>query len=1224
MPSKIMLRLISCALWVIAVCAPDAHASAVTWATDSSGLWSDSTNWSSNPSLPGPSDDVTIDRGAANPTVTHNSGNDSILSLTANEALVLSGGSLSIANVSQSNAPLTLSGGTLTGTANFTVNSSLALAGSTMSGSGTTTISGTGTLQLIATSIINRPVIINGAMTWSDGDCFFTNGSLTNNTTISATAVNRALADNGGTNLFTNAGTMNANPGPGANYQEIRLPFANTGNFNIQSGILYFTRDGTTSGTFTISAAATYASGSNVTYNAGTAFNGTGGLLFYSGTHTFNTPINFDSHLITLQNATLTGPADLTIASTMNWSSGAVSGAGALNLNGGATLNWTGSCNMNRVLNNNGAIEWSNGDEFLSNGTINNHTTLDATAVNRALVDNGGTNLFSNTGDFNSNPGIGNYVELRLPFTNTGSFNVQSGTLYVTRDGVNSAAINVSAGTSFATNSNNAYNAGTVFTGTGELNFYGGTHTFNTSIAFGNRIVDCNTATLTGPADLTFDGPLNWTSGTISGAGQLLIHASSQASLYAQPTLSRVLTNGGEIDLFDADWYLTNGTINNGNVMNFRGADHGIFENGGTNALNNTGTINSDAGPDGYNEIRLPFTNSGLINVLSGNLSITRATTNSGPFSIPAGTSLSWYGNDTFNAGTAFNGTGELDFFSGTQTFNLSMNFGNRIVTVQNATLTGPGDFTFIAPVTMSSSTISGVGVVNLNPGSEMLVAGDSTLARTLTNNGTIELTSGNLYLGGATINNNANINCFGANRGIYENGGTNAMTNAAAATINADPGPGYSVELRMPFTNAGTLKVLSGSLQVTRATTNSGSFDVPASTSLTLNSNNNYNAGTTFTGAGTINLTGGSQTFNTPVDFGSHPAILSNMTLSGPSNVTFSTALTLLAFTMDGAGHTILAPTCTASFNNDSTLARVLDNNGTFNWISGSPFFSNGTFNNNATINSNAFGRGFYENGGTNAFNNTGSFIRHGAGSDELRLPVNNTGTIDIQLGDLAVTRAFTQTAGLTQLSGGSISGNSVLNFNGGTLKGAGNITAAAVNMTGSTTTPGLSPGTLNIIGTYTQSGPATSNIEIGGLTNSQFDRILVTGPATVAGTLNVSLINSFVPAANNFWLFVTGSSVSGTFSTLNLPALPGRLRWHVVYHPTNVEIRAILPGDTNCNGVMTLADLPGFVQALLDPPGYLAANPSCDLDRADMNNDGNVDGLDIQVWINVLLSGG
>ena len=52
---------------------------------------------------------------------------------------------------------------------------------------------------------------------------------------------------------------------------------------------------------------------------------------------------------------------------------------------------------------------------------------------------------------------------------------------------------------------------------------------------------------------------------------------------------------------------------------------------------------------------------------------------------------------------------------------------------------------------------------------------------------------------------------------------------------------------------------------------------------------------------------------------------------------------------------------------------------------------------------------------------------------------------------------------------------------------------------------------------------------------------------------------------------------------------------------------------GDMDCSGAVDLNDVAPFVQALLDPAGYNAAFPSCDITRADTDENGNNDGADI-----------
>ncbi len=61
---------------------------------------------------------------------------------------------------------------------------------------------------------------------------------------------------------------------------------------------------------------------------------------------------------------------------------------------------------------------------------------------------------------------------------------------------------------------------------------------------------------------------------------------------------------------------------------------------------------------------------------------------------------------------------------------------------------------------------------------------------------------------------------------------------------------------------------------------------------------------------------------------------------------------------------------------------------------------------------------------------------------------------------------------------------------------------------------------------------------------------------------------------------------------------------------------------GDMNCNGVVTLADVPAFSLALTDANGYAAAYPGCDIELADMSADNVIDGRDIDGFIAALVA--
>lgn len=64
-------------------------------------------------------------------------------------------------------------------------------------------------------------------------------------------------------------------------------------------------------------------------------------------------------------------------------------------------------------------------------------------------------------------------------------------------------------------------------------------------------------------------------------------------------------------------------------------------------------------------------------------------------------------------------------------------------------------------------------------------------------------------------------------------------------------------------------------------------------------------------------------------------------------------------------------------------------------------------------------------------------------------------------------------------------------------------------------------------------------------------------------------------------------------------------------------------LPGDMNCDGVVTVSDIGGFVLALTNPAQYMLDFPDCDVNNADVSGDGSVTVSDIGPFV-ALLTGG
>jgi hypothetical protein len=110
-----------------------------------------------------------------------------------------------------------------------------------------------------------------------------------------------------------------------------------------------------------------------------------------------------------------------------------------------------------------------------------------------------------------------------------------------------------------------------------------------------------------------------------------------------------------------------------------------------------------------------------------------------------------------------------------------------------------------------------------------------------------------------------------------------------------------------------------------------------------------------------------------------------------------------------------------------------------------------------------------------------------------------------------------------------------------------------------------------------YQQDAVGALEIELAGIDLNDFDRLILTGQALLAGTLNVSLLDGFNPALGDTFGFLSAvGGITGTFNTTNLPALAAPLAWSVSYNPTNVQLSVVaaLPGDFNLDGRVDAAD--------------------------------------------------
>jgi uncharacterized repeat protein (TIGR01451 family) len=109
----------------------------------------------------------------------------------------------------------------------------------------------------------------------------------------------------------------------------------------------------------------------------------------------------------------------------------------------------------------------------------------------------------------------------------------------------------------------------------------------------------------------------------------------------------------------------------------------------------------------------------------------------------------------------------------------------------------------------------------------------------------------------------------------------------------------------------------------------------------------------------------------------------------------------------------------------------------------------------------------------------------------------------------------------------------------------------------------PGWSPGIFDVEGSLSLGSSASFEIEIGGLMPGvNRDRIDLSGSLGAAGTLDVDLIDPFVPSAGEVFEIITYAGLTGWFDAINLPALPGLLVWNPVPGPSALNLEVVCAG--------------------------------------------------------------
>jgi hypothetical protein len=156
-------------------------------------------------------------------------------------------------------------------------------------------------------------------------------------------------------------------------------------------------------------------------------------------------------------------------------------------------------------------------------------------------------------------------------------------------------------------------------------------------------------------------------------------------------------------------------------------------------------------------------------------------------------------------------------------------------------------------------------------------------------------------------------------------------------------------------------------------------------------------------------------------------------------------------------------------------------------------------------------------------------------------------------------------------------------------------------------TLAPGEQLGSITVQN-YVQFIDGTLKIQLAGTTaDTQYDRVVATGTATINGTLDVSFLSGFNPSVGNTFTFLTATQITGTFLNYDLPNLASGLVWHISKTSTAYTL-SIVAADFDRDGVVDMSDY-----VLWRNTKNMNVTP---YSGADANGDGFINDADYAIW--------
>src|SRR5579862_5942054 len=649
--------------------------------------------------------------------------------------------------------------------------------------------------------------------------------------------------------------------------------------------------------------------------------------------------------------------------------------------------------------------------------------------------------------------------------------------------------------------------------------------------------------TITGTFTIANSAQVNFL-GTINNTGTIAI-ASTGAGTWMNIVGPVTLTGGGSVTLSNPNALIRrpSGTSILTNVNNTIAGQGDIGNNALTFINQSAGVVNANVALGTLSIDAASITNHGLLEATNAGVLQINDTVENGGAAITAGTQSTVNlinpaviegGTITAAPGALFEGSNSTATLDGSSQGALTI---DGIFTIVNNAQTN-----FIGTI-VNTGTID---IASTGAGTWMNIVGPVTL----TGGGSVTMGNPNALIrrpSGTSILTNVNNNISG-----FGDIGNNALTfiNQSAGVVNANALNGTLSIDAVSAVNQGVLESTGGGIL---------QISVPI-----------VNAGATITaGSGsTVNFLNGSQ-----IEGG-----------------TISAAAGTSPGMMIGVGST---PVLDGSTQGTLTIAGTyqIQNNGQTNFM--------GMINNTGSIIIDSTGAGTWMNivgtvtltgGGTVSMTNPNALIRRPSGASVL-INGNNTisGSGDIGNNGLSFTNQGTVNA--NDPSGSTLQIDATPFSNQGLVEKTG---PGVLNIVQPLTNSGVIfpdgspvPGAITDTQTYTQVTGGSLDIAIGTVNATTVNSVLnVTGAATLAGNLNVSLFGGFTPANGNSFTVLTASSITGTFASINAPALTGGLAWSATYNPTSVVLNV---GPGSSSDTLTVSELGTGNGEVSDPSGAI-----------------------------------